>query len=242
MKRTLNIAVSLVIVTLAIVDGVLIAQSFGKLPQLPGVPEPSTAPEPELQVETLQSLEPIEPKEIEIVIPEPKAPPFTVQAPLGVWRSPWNNMAEEASIWMAMAAVNGEEKPALGELSNQLLEINAFSDNVQISAEQVKDLIQNEFQYPKAFLTDNLIQFDQILEDGNLIIVPVNGQILDSPFYGDPGPEYHMILLYAQDEENYIYHDPGTRFGAANEAPKQKILESIQDLDGNSRGVVIILP
>ena len=79
----------------------------------------------------------------------------------------------------------------------------------------------------------------QALDQGKIILAPVNGQTLANPHYGEPGPEHHMILIYAYEGENFISNDPGTLRGEAYEYTIEKILESIQDLSGEDRVILI---
>ena len=53
------------------------------------------------------------------------------------------------------------------------------------------------------------------LFDGNLVIVPVNGQKIKNPFYTPPGPLEHMLVVIGYDgaTKEFITNDPGTRRG-----------------------------
>ena len=50
-----------------------------------------------------------------------------------------------------------------------------------------------------------LEDIDAMLVEGRLVTITLNGRILD----GKEGYSGHMVLLIAQDDDNYIVHDPG---------------------------------
>ena len=80
------------------------------------------------------------------------------------------------------------------------------------------------------------------LANGNGIIIPVNGRILDNPYYGDPAPEYHMIVLIGYDESSrtFIANDPGTIRGEQLEFYYENVLKAISAVDGEQMGIVVI--
>ena len=69
------------------------------------------------------------------------------------------------------------------------------------------------------------------LEKGNIMIVPVNGQVLKNNHYTPPGPLRHMLVLigYDYDTKEFITNDPGTRFGGSYRYSEENFFESIDD-------------
>ncbi len=237
-----NKALFLFIVLIAFLDGVLVTDHFYRT-----APTTTSATVPvileDVFDETRPSVDPLAletQEEIEI--------PFTTQAPLGMWEAPWSDYAEEACVWMAMKWANKEEFESIYNTADELKEIGAwelktFGTSGLTDIPQTLQLVVNYFGHTNAFLSGEITEesLRAYLEEGALLIVPVNGQILDNPNYGDPAPEHHMILLYAATETGFIANDPGTRRGEAVVYETQKILDAIQDLEGE-RIMLVIQP
>jgi len=66
---------------------------------------------------------------------------------------------------------------------------------------------------------------------GNLVVLPVNGQILGNPFYTQPGPERHMLVVIGYDpvKLEFITNDPGTRQGESYRYSVNVLWSSIRD-------------
>lgn len=147
---------------------------------------------------------------------------FTSQAPDGDWKnSTFQNGCEEASILMAMRWVNGETL-TMADAIREITDISDFEQKnygnfYDTSAEDTAKLMRDYFKYENVGIingvTANIIKSE--LKKGNLIIAPMNGQILGNPFYTAPGPAEHMIVIIGYDplKKEFITNDPGTRHG-----------------------------
>jgi len=69
------------------------------------------------------------------------------------------------------------------------------------------------------------------LHDGNLVVAPMNGQELHNPYYTQPGPLRHMLVIigYDPDSREFITNDPGTRLGKQYRYSEQTLFEAIHD-------------
>jgi len=222
----------LVIVAIAFVDGILVAGQWKE------TSPNSTASEAFLLENILEqknSSSVMETMTFEL-------PPFTSQAPYGIWDSPWAYFAEEASTLMASAwaknAVLEDSGTALLELRNwETANLGTFKDT---------DLDQTRRVLKEYFNVQAEISYDvsreallSALDQGKILLVPVNGQTLGNPHYGEPGPEHHMILIYGYEGEIFLSNDPGTVRGESYPYPIEQILESIRDLNGEDRVMVV---
>jgi hypothetical protein len=172
--------------------------------------------------------------------------PFVMQAPYG-WYDPWDYFAEEAAVHMAMQWALSSRIPDLRTSANAMeaiyewekANLGTYGDT---DAAQTRSIFTNYYGHAGAYLTDDtsLDALKDTLHSGSLILLIVNGQILDSPYYGNPAPEHHAILLVGYEEdaeadENgntngfFIAHDPGTKYGDYQEYDFQKVLDSIKD-------------
>ncbi len=235
-----NKALFLFIVLVAFVDGILVARHFYE-----NQPEITQADSPPILEDIFEPEKP-NPDEPSDPLPEPKSVPFTVQAPLGTWVEPWSDYAEEASVWMAYKWATGEAIGGQYDIAAELKEmgvyqIATFGSSKLTNIPQTLQILIEHLGWNRAYLSGEISEenIKTLLEEGNILIVPVNGQILDSPHYGDPAPKNHMILLYDFDETHFIVNDPGTKRGAGVKYEIQKILESIQDLEGERVMIVV---
>lgn len=148
--------------------------------------------------------------------------PFVSRAPFGNWAYPYQGYCEEASVVMAahyiwklpltpeiadteMGIIKSYEELVLGgryddtnmeETANILKSLYGFS-NIQVKPTSSAEDIKKE------------------LMDGNLVIVPVAGRLLNNPYYVFPGPLYHVVLVrgFYDNKKVFITNDPGTRRG-----------------------------
>jgi|GEM_PF-2964244 len=225
------------VVIVAFIDGILVANHFNERIE-------TTKAIPAIELEDIFAMYEIqeEPSFVEI-----KEVPFTSQAPAGDWKSPWSDYAEEAVMAMVLQWSKGEGFQTVEQAEATMLDIGRYEeanygDSIVASLIQVQAIL-NDFFGIGSDLIDNPSRelLSEALSSGSLIIAPVNGQILLNPHYGDPAPRNHMILVHGIEGEFFIAHDPGTRHGEDQKYEQEKILESIQDLDGELR-VLIIQP
>ncbi|MBL7058576.1 C39 family peptidase [Patescibacteria group bacterium] len=148
--------------------------------------------------------------------------PFTSQAPLSEWDiDMFQDGCEEASIIMAMAWVNNQAltkesaRQDIINLSNfQLEKYGGYHDR---SARDVAQLIRDYYNYTNVDYRENIQANDiiDILNIGNIVIAPMNGQALKNINFTAPGPINHMLVITGYDAttREFITNDPGTRNG-----------------------------
>ncbi|PJE50740.1 MAG: hypothetical protein COV29_03335 [Candidatus Yanofskybacteria bacterium CG10_big_fil_rev_8_21_14_0_10_36_16] len=165
--------------------------------------------------------------------------PFTPQAPFGEWSDQRQQDAcEESSVLMAVSWARGENFN-LDEALNKILAVSdwekenygSFQDT---SAEDtIERIIKGYFKYHNVRLVKNVKLDDLIreLEDGNIIISPMNGQLLGNPYFTSPGPERHMLVVigYDYNTEEFITNDPGTRHGEEYRYDRHIFFNAIRD-------------
>lgn len=166
--------------------------------------------------------------------------PFTVQAPFSEWSDPrFQDACEEASALMAMKWITGEIIPTKLDAKNSLLEIinwqtEKYGSYHDTSAADTADRIFKEyFNYENVDVKNNITSDDIIteLQNGNLVIAPMNGQLLKNPFFTQPGPERHMVLILGFDSKTneFITNDPGVSQGKNYHYPIDIFMEAIRD-------------
>ena len=110
------------------------------------------------------------------------------------------------------------------------------------AADTLLRIIKGYFNYQQATLKKNITVDDIITEikNGYLVIAPFNGQKLKNPYYTQPGPERHMIVIRGYDEttNEFITNDVGTRRGENYRYPKDILFSAIRDYPtGNHQAI-----
>lgn len=164
--------------------------------------------------------------------------PFTPQAPFGDWQDPrQQDGCEEASALMAVRWVRGEDLTR-EQAREEIINISDFlqekyGEYRDISLSDIKDQIfEDYFNYSSVKIKKNLEINDIIheLQNGNLVLAPMNGQKLPNPYYTPPGPSRHMMVVRGYDPaaDTFITNDPGTRRGELFEYNTQTFYGSIR--------------
>lgn len=176
------------------------------------------------------------------------AVPFTAQAPLGDWSNPRQaDGCEEASVLMAMAWV--DDVPIdLGAAEREIMVMSDWERNnwgyfedtsVQETAER---LFKGWYGYDRIEVRKDIGVSDvySALADGYLVVVGVNAQLLSNPYFRQPAPARHMILItgYDADRGEFIAHEPGTARGADWRYPRQNLADALRDYDSGIRAPI----
>jgi len=174
--------------------------------------------------------------------------PFTSQAPFGEWSDlRQENACEEVATVMAMRWVKGtslsptEAKSEIIAISDWEKKYGTYQDT---SAEDtVNRIFKTYFKYDRVTVVNNISLKDIIseLEQGNLVIVPADGQALGNPFFTPPGPEEHMLVIigYNYETKRFILNESGTRRGKDYEYDEKVLFEAIRDYPtGNKKPII----
>ncbi len=148
--------------------------------------------------------------------------PFTVQAPHANWDDPYGELCEEASVLMTISYLRNESIASPDIADQKLLAIKAFEDATfgyyeDTTAAETLRIFQEFYDYPNASLIENptIEDIKAALAAGKPVLVPAAGRALGNPYFQQPGPLYHMLVIkgYTSDGK-FIVNDPGTRRGA----------------------------
>jgi hypothetical protein len=157
------------------------------------------------------------------------AVPFTSQAPLAQWKDQrQQDGCEEAAALMAMAWVKDEGLKAGQEITKKEwrqrivnlsdFEKKRYGEYRDIALDDmISWIFKDYFKYEKVSVKEVLSAADIVseLEEGNVVLTPMNGRLLKNPYFTAPGPERHMLLIkgYNYQTKQFITNDPGTRRG-----------------------------
>lgn len=164
--------------------------------------------------------------------------PFTVQAPFGEWNDPiFQNGCEEAALLMSQYWITGETLTK--EIAKKEIEaISAFEkkdigQSVDTSAKDTEKVFRDYYGVTTSEVRTNitLLDVEEALSSGWLVIVPVDGRKLKNPNYVQPGPVTHMLVIIGYDAEKkeFITNDSGTRNGKGYRYKENILFEAIRD-------------
>lgn len=150
------------------------------------------------------------------------AVPFTPQAPFANWDTLHEEACEEAAALMVHWYYQGK-KSVTPEEADAAIHNFVDSENAILGfyedtdADQLVQVIQKKWGYKNVRILENptVDELKRQLADGHPVIVLAAGRMLGNPYYKQPGPIYHALVLkgYTQDGK-IITNDPGTKRGA----------------------------
>ena len=195
-------------------------------------PEPAPIPEP------VAAEVPVEQEEAKVKR-DPFKTPFIVQAPNSEWENPlFENACEEASLLMVASLFRGTTTVSSADAREELLALagyqkKQFGHSVDTSVADTQKLLRDYFslQDSEVIEVKDVEVMSTILDRGNILIVPADGQKLGNPFFTPPGPINHMlvILRYDAKTQEFITHDPGTKRGAFYHYQADILWDAIRD-------------
>ena len=165
--------------------------------------------------------------------------PFTTQAPFANWSDQrQQDGCEEASALMAVYWARGEtlsKQEALdGILGISDYILDKYGEYRDISSLDAVAWIYNDyfkFDYVESIKGVSKEDIISELAQGNLVVAPMNGQILGNPNFTPPGPSRHMLVIrgYNIDKDVFITNDPGTRMGENYKYDSSVFFNAIRD-------------
>lgn len=167
--------------------------------------------------------------------------PFTSQAPFGEWSDPKQQDAcEEATSLMAVRfAKNQTQALTKAEARLEILAIAKFQqdkygDSRDTSANDTMERIINGYYGLSRVSLREVNSTNDIIRElmkGNIVITPMNGQLLNNPHFTQPGPERHMVVIvgYSLETDEFITNDPGVWQGEGYRYPASVLFNAIRD-------------
>ncbi|MBI2984905.1 MAG: C39 family peptidase [Candidatus Kerfeldbacteria bacterium] len=174
------------------------------------------------------------------------AVPFTAQAPHGLWDFDHDNFCEEASVLMVGRYFQRREiaGPSDAEQALQRLkawELATFGYHKDTSAAETAAMLRANYGLRVELVRNpSIAQIHDFLDQGQPVIVPLAGSLLNNPNFRNGGPIYHMVVIKGYAENGrFIVNDPGTRFGENYLYDETRIMAAMHDLVSNGRGVAL---
>lgn len=220
-----------------------------KKPPVPSAqPRPSVTPSPSTPGSTSSPLPTVAPIPNEVNL----AVPFVLQAPYHVWDYDHDEFCEEAAVLMAASYLSGDTSVARADVAEARLqaikqwEMDTFGYFEDTNAAETARILREFLGVTPVRMEANptIEQIKAYLAAGKIILIPAAGQMLANPYYTQPGPVYHMIVIKGYTEGGmFITNDPGTRHGADFLYPFETVMSAIHDYNGGDvlRGAKVII-
>lgn len=213
MKKSSIIVVLLLII--AVISGVVLYKTRRSFSDLPGFTKTPTNPTNSGVYSSKTPTTSTTPTTLSLKVP------FTPQAPTGNWDELHNEACEEASAIMAAAYFSGDTRTKLPatEVEKQITDLtnweqNRFGYSLDTTTSETAEMIHS-FYNLKAIVINNFTEKDikDALNANKVVIIPVNGRKIGNPYYKQPGPIYHMLVIRGYTTTQLITNDPGTKNG-----------------------------
>jgi len=169
--------------------------------------------------------------------------PFTSQAPFAKWDAYHEEACEEASLIMLKYYFDGNKltsKITKKEIQTMITyQLEKYGDYRDSDAEGMVKLYANFYgSLPGGKRLEVVYDFSKedlkkYLSLGHPIVVPAAGRLLGNPYFTQPGPPYHALVLKGYDGNTIITNDPGTRRGESYEYDINTLYDAIHDFPGN---------
>lgn len=184
------------------------------------------------------------------------AVPFTPQAPYAVWDEYHNDACEEASVLMVARFWQKRPFADPADAEEELLKIKDFEDRVfgfdkDTGVDLIARILKEHYAFKLVDIQSNITLQDlkaQVLA-GRPVIIPVAGRELKNPFFKQPGPYYHMLVIKGITADGkFITHDPGTKRGADFLYGQVALFNAINDWDNTTndfsgqKAMIVVYP
>lgn len=148
--------------------------------------------------------------------------PFTSQAPHQNWDQPYKEFCEESSVLMVQSYLENQPIVNADDADAKMLairdfEIKRFGYHEDTTAEETAIILKEFYNVDKVAIVKNptIVDVKTALADGKALILPLAGRKIGNPYYHQPGPLFHMLVVKGYTKKgDLITNDPGTRRGA----------------------------
>lgn len=166
--------------------------------------------------------------------------PFISEAPENIWKNPWVNACEEASIAMVEKFYTGDTEVTVTEAKEfmQMLfdvQDRLYGSNINSDAARTTDLINNYSSYKgKMVINPTIEDIKNEIRAGRPVITLHHGGELKNKnvHFLASGSYYHMLVVKGFDDERgeFITHDDGDRITGVNHRYEYNLfMDSIHD-------------
>lgn len=177
------------------------------------------------------------------------AVPFSPQAPFGDWSLPYQEACEEVSVILVHKYY--AQKSLTPEIAkNEIIELvdwqkNRFGYYQHTTSRETATILREYYNYRRVDVLYD-ITIDNIklhVLAGRPVIVPLAGQLVGNPYYRQPGPVYHMLVIKGITKNgDFITNDVGTKRGQNYVYDDKVLFNAIHDVPEGGDGWLVVSP
>ncbi|MEW6610056.1 MAG: C39 family peptidase [Patescibacteria group bacterium] len=172
--------------------------------------------------------------------------PFQPQAPFADWNEPWNEACEEAALVLANRFARNLTTLTPEEMRDEILQLvkyqnEHYGDYEDSDAGRTAEIGRAVYGInAEAEKVKNVEEIKTLLRDGNIVIAPMAGRLLNNPYFRQPGPLYHMVVVRGFDDEQqeFVTNDVGTRRGEGYRYPYATLWNALHDFPGEKERIL----
>lgn len=164
---------------------------------------------------------------------------FQSQAPLANWDELHNEGCEEASLILVNYYQKGQSLSAQ-TMDEEILktvdwEIKKWGTHKDLTIGETAEVAEGFFGIDDWKIESNITIEDikKEIAQNHPVIVPTAGRLLGNPYFRQPGPVYHMVVVIGYDKSNFIVQDVGTRRGDHYRYNENVLFNAIHDWNGS---------
>lgn len=164
--------------------------------------------------------------------------PFQPQAPFGIWDQLHDEACEEAAVTLVQYWHEGKSLSA-ETMDSEILkmvdwEIKNWGSHKDLMVKETAQMAKGF--YNLSLTPDYDITIDDIKKEiaqNHPVIVPTAGRLLGNPYFRQPGPIYHMLVVIGYSGNNIIVQDIGTKRGEHYQYNQAILMNAIHDWNGS---------
>ncbi|KKR07294.1 MAG: hypothetical protein UT32_C0013G0013 [Parcubacteria group bacterium GW2011_GWC2_39_14] len=161
--------------------------------------------------------------------------PFAMQAPFSNWDMPYQEMCEEAALVLVSKYYNKEvlDKSIMDQELTKIRnwESEKWGIYTDSTATEIKEMGEAIFNLNIEISEDVSVEnIKNSLRKNYLVLVPTAGRELHNPYFKQPGPLYHILVLRGFTDNSFISNDVGIGKGEAYQYKFQTVINATHDL------------
>jgi len=165
--------------------------------------------------------------------------PFQPQAPFANWDELHDEACEEAAVILVEWWNDNKSSISAQTMDEEILkmvdwQVKNWGAHKDLTVEETAELAQGFYGLQ---LTPKYgIDIDDIKKEvsqGHPVIVPTAGRLLGNPYFRQPGPIYHMLVVIGFEGNKIIVQDIGTKRGEHYTYSEKVLYNAIHDWNGS---------
>jgi len=169
--------------------------------------------------------------------------PFQSQAPFANWDQLHDEACEEAAIILVKWWDDSHSTISAQTMDSEILrmvdwEIKNWGSHKDLT---IKETAQMAKEFYGLRLTSKyditIADIKEEVSQNHPVIVPTAGRLLGNPYFRQPGPIYHMLVVIGYSGNNLIVQDIGTRRGEHYQYDQVILFNAIHDWNGSPENI-----